>query len=698
MSKTRMLAVSSALLLTVAMPAAQAQRPYIGYVYPAGGKQGTTFQIRIGGQALDGVHDIHVSGTGVTAKILDYHWRMSPQDTQLLRQQLSELRKEKKPSAATQKLIERIEYRLANYVQQPACASIASLIYVEVTIAPDAPPGEREIRAITTRGVSNPLAFHVGLLPEYVRKPMKTTPKQILGKESLALRERPASEMEQRITLPCTVNGQIASREVNTYRFTARKGQQIVINTLARQLIPYVADAVPGWFQPVLALYDANGREVAYSDDYRFKPDPTILYQIPKDGEYVFAIYDAIYRGREDFVYRITVGELPFISNVYPLGGRLNESVTLSIRGFNLGVDKYVLNLTKVQPGVYPFKLGSREKETNRVAFMVDTLPECFEREPNDTPAQAQYVAVPIIINGRIDRPDDWDVFQFSGRGGDTVVVEVHARRVDSPLDSVVKLTDAAGRIIAFNDDCEDLSSGLDTHHADSYFMAKLPANGTYFVHIGDTGRHGGDEYAYRLRISQPRPDFALRAVPSSVFFRGRDNASVTVFAIRKDGFNGPITISLKDPPPGITAQPVTMSGSQTVARLTLRATSAEQRKLFNLHLEGRGKAGPVEVVREVVPAEDRMQAFLWRHLVPAMEFAALICPPSFQVPPRHVPPTPKAGGSGVRTASTGKGEKPKFTKGQVAQQLRRLQRLCEDGYLTDEFYLAKVAECETGQ
>ena len=96
--------------------------------------------------------------------------------------------------------------------------------------------------------------------------------------------------MEDRIPVPCTVNGQMASGEVNRYRFQARKGQRLVLSTQARQLIPYIADAVPGWFQPVMAVYDARGKEVAYDDDYRFKPDPVILFEVPKDGEYVLAI------------------------------------------------------------------------------------------------------------------------------------------------------------------------------------------------------------------------------------------------------------------------------------------------------------------------------------------------------------------------------------------------------------------------
>ena len=149
----------------------------------------------------------------------------------------------------------------------------------------------------------------------------------MLGKEESALRKRPDDEVEQRITVPCTVNGQIASGEVNRYRFEARKGQRLVISTQARQLIPYIADAVPGWFQPVLTLYDADGKEVAYDDDYRFKPDPVILYEVPKDGEYVLTITDAIYRGREDFVYRVTIGELPFVTSIFPLGGRAGDPV-----------------------------------------------------------------------------------------------------------------------------------------------------------------------------------------------------------------------------------------------------------------------------------------------------------------------------------------------------------------------------------
>ena len=54
--------------------------------------------------------------------------------------------------------------------------------------------------------------------------------------------------------------------------------------------------------------------------------------------------------------------------------------------------------------------------------FALDTLPECLEQEPNDSPAAAQRVSLPVIVNGRIDRPGDWDVFSFEGHAGQEIV------------------------------------------------------------------------------------------------------------------------------------------------------------------------------------------------------------------------------------------------------------------------------------
>jgi len=667
---------------------------YIGFVYPAGGQRGTTFSIKIGGNRLDGVTGAAVSGKGVKVKLVDYIRRMSNQDMRLLRDQLKELKKKTtKQTDETRKLAARIQKRISAYVNRPACSSISTLAFVEVTVAPDAEPGEREIRLITYRGLSNPLPFHIGQVPEVARKPMKTCSFQVLGKEYLSQRKRPPEEEEVRITVPCTMNGQIASGEVNRYRFEARKGQRLVITTAARRLVPYIADAVPGWFQPVLTLTDAAGNEVAFNDDFRFKPDPTLSYNVPKDGEYVLTITDAIYRGREDFVYRTTIGEVPFVTSIFPLGGREGETTKIEMDGWNLEKAVLTLPAKNATQGIHYLAARKKGFVSNAVPFALDTLPECFDKESNNTPSQAQKVKLPIIVNGRADRPDDWDVFQFTGRAGETIVAEVHARRLDSPMDSLLKFTDAKGKLLAFNDDHSDPAIGLNTHHADSYLSVKLPADGTYCVHLGDTARNGGKEYAYRLRISRPRPDFELRVVPSSAVVRARGSGAVTVWAIRKDGYDGPISVKLNNAPKGFLSSPITLKAGQDKTRLTVKTTVTDTMPPVPLTVAGTAKVGDRTIARTAVPADDRMQAFLWRHLLPAVEFQALVYkgnrPPPLRVAPE--PPAPKQ----PTTAPAKPAKAPKFTKKQVVGRMRQLKRLYEEWLLTKSFYLREIAKLE---
>ena len=268
MNKLRF-AILGLAILVAAASSVGAQSQYIGFVYPAGGEQGSTFPIRLGGQGLVHASDLVVSGEGVAVRLVDFYEVLNNQDHGLLRQQVNELQKKestiddamvakmgsyefpapigpatapeevkglicpacgrlnpldatvcthcnaklekpKEPKqgeadakkeppksekeAAKQKLIDRIESRFAEDERTPAVSSQTELVFVEVTVAPDAEPGQREIRLATPRGVSNPLVFHVGQLPEVARKPMMTCSYQVLGKEELALRKRPPEE------------------------------------------------------------------------------------------------------------------------------------------------------------------------------------------------------------------------------------------------------------------------------------------------------------------------------------------------------------------------------------------------------------------------------------------------------------------------------------------------------------------------
>lgn len=658
---------AAAVLLIATTPTVWGQFiPHLGYVYPAGGRQGSTFQVVVGGQNLVSATNVYFSGAGIQATVVDFNRPMPQNEFTKLRDELKELQSKRAASfsrprsgsarartasstntwtAADEKRMAEIRARiLKNPPNRQANPAIAETVTLVVRTEPDAEPGEREIRLSAPNGLSNPLHFQIGTLPEFSKPAIKAANPDLdrvlerLGRSPSTTSNR----FEMAVSLPAAVNGQIPPGGVDRYRFRARQGQNLVIAVQARDLIPYLADAVPGWFQATLTLYDAKGRELAYDDDYQFHPDPVLHFVVPKDGEYVIEIKDAIYRGREDFVYRMRLGELPFVTSIFPLGGPADASTPVQLRGWNLPTTNITLAGKDKAPGIHPLAWATQDRVLNEVPFAVDSLPECVEQEPNNTTATAHRVTLPCVVNGRVDPPGDSDVFRFDGRAGDEIVAEVWARRLDSPLDSVIKLMDASGRQLAFNDDHEDKGSGLNTHHADSYIRATLPVDGAYFVQLGDAQHHGGPEYGYRLHLRPPQPDFELRLVPSSLSLRSGGSIPLAVYALRNDGFTNEIVLALSEAPDGFKLSGNRIPAGEDQVRLTLTAPFAAARTPVKLAFEGSAFIRGHRVVRPAVPAEDMMQAFAYRHLVPAQELVASVSGRSFGFAAvRIIGPTP---------------------------------------------------------
>ena len=610
--------LAAGLTLFLATEALRAQEfaPHIGYVYPAGGQQGATIQVTFGGQFLVEPSEAHVSGTGVRAAVIPSEPLLSGKQAAEARGQLKELRK--KGGAALQE-IRKLSHRLAVYERSKITPAIGEKVTVQISIARDAAPGNREVRLVTATGLTNALVFQVGQLPE-CREPepeqdndWMRIQKSINDPDSRVKSGRNDAPPSP-VTLPATINGQILPGEVDRFRFQARKGQKVAIAVSARELLPYLADTVPGWLQATIALSDPKGKELTAADDIQIRPDPVLRYEIPEDGDYVLAVKDNLYRGRDDFVYRIRIGEVSLIASILS-----HSRATAQTTAEKLSAGTQTLNPRDKKPGGYPS--SGRDKSgtvSNIQPFQLEPLPETMEKEPNNTPGEAQPVTLPVIIRGHISQPGDMDVFRFDGRAGDQIVAEVNARRLDSPLDSVLILTDAAGNRIGFNDDHEDKGSGLNTHHADSYLAVTLPAQGVYFVQIGDTQQLGGAAYGYRLRISSPQPDFALRIVPSTVNIRANATQPVTVFALRSDGFAGEIALGLKDAPPGFLLIGGNIPANQDMVQYTLTAPASPTKTPIQLMLEGRAMIRGRAFVHSAVPAQQMTQAFSYQHLVPS--------------------------------------------------------------------------------
>jgi hypothetical protein len=506
-------------------------------VYPAGGRQGTSFEVTVGGQTLNGLNNAYLSGSGVRISVVEYERPMTPAQANTLREEAQELNKKRVTNPAAfppedlQKLLE-IRDKLAKFVRRPQNPAIAETVRLAVAIDPTAAPGERRLRLATPAGITNPLIFQIGTIPEWARKTADPAAAPGVGRpaQQRNATTSTATTAPVDITLPVIVNGQIMPGAIDRYRFKAMKGQHLIAIANARELIPYISDAVPGWFQAALSLRDAAGKEIDYADHYMFHPDPVLYYEIPADGQYTIEIKDSIYRGREDFVYRIALGELPFVTGIFPLGGKAGSRTAVDLKGWNLPVTR--LTETGKVKGLNLISVAN----SNSVPFSVDVIPEVLEKESNGQPQRAQKLKIPIIVIGRIDRANEWDVFRFDGKSREEIVAEVIARRLDSPLDSILRLTDAKGKELAMNDDTEDKSAALLTHQADSRIIFKLPVSGTYFLYLGDTQHNGGPEYAYRLRVSHPQPDFELRVTPSGINARSGATVPLTVHAIRRDG------------------------------------------------------------------------------------------------------------------------------------------------------------------
>ncbi|MBI5423318.1 MAG: hypothetical protein HZA32_04485 [Opitutae bacterium] len=602
--------------------------PHLAFAYPAGAMRGATVTLTLGGEHLADATLVHLNGPGISARITGYERPLNQREAVDLREQAEQLRNKRRYhpnqfTAADAKKLTEVQDTLARRNPNPKTPALAESVTLELTVAADAPLGARELRLATTTGLSNPLVFEVGTLPE-ITPPVVTATSAGQRKGAQQTATQRSAPLD--VTLPAIVNGQILPGEIDTLRFTARRGQQLTCVLHARALIPYLADAVPGWFQAVLHLRDAHGREIAFNDDFQFRPDPVIGCEIPADGTYELEIHDAIYRGREDFVYRVTLGELPFIRSVFPLGAPRGQPVTLALTGWNLPAPTLELPAPTSPAGTMLLSVRRDAHPSNQIRFAIGDTPEITEPAQPATPPPL--LPLPTVANGRIAAPDERDTYRFTGHAGQPIVAEIFARRLDSPLDSLLELHAPDGHHLARNDDTEDKAEGLLTHQADSRLATTLPADGVYTLTVADTQHRGGPEFGYRLAVHTAAPDFALRVTPSAVNLPAGGSALVTVFALRHDGFDGPIDLALDAPNNGLRLSGARIPAGADSVQLTLSAhPSLAPSAPLPLALHGTATLAGRSVTHAAAACDDTMQAFLWRHLVPAAQWLAQITP-----------------------------------------------------------------------
>src|SRR5271170_1349950 len=308
---------------------------------------------------------------------------------------------------------------------------------LEVTVAKDVSPGIHRFRIQTPLGTTNVVVLAIGALPEITaRKPMV-----------------PGSGVQpQQVKLPATLVGTIASPgDSDSYQFEGKTGEEVVFQVVASRL--------GSQLQSKLALSDASGQLLAEAGKYDDRPDAELNYKLPQDGTYTLLVTDREQSGGIDRFYRLNAGPLPYITGVFPLGVRAGEAAEVTVQGINLGD----IHQVKVEPPksaegwtTIPLEIKSGGiVSLNAVKLAVGNEPEVLDKEPNNTPAQAQPISIPITINGHIaggveesGKPDE-DYFRFRAKKGERLSIGVAASRLGSPLDSVIEVLDAQGNAIS---------------------------------------------------------------------------------------------------------------------------------------------------------------------------------------------------------------------------------------------------------
>ena len=249
--------------LTALASAAQAQQPapHVGYVYPAGGRQGTEFKVTLGGQFLDGVDKAFISGPGVQAVVLQHVKPLTQKQFNDLRDKFQELQKKKPRDEATARRSPRFA---RSWPRSSSGRSIRPSPRPSRSrqVGPQRPARHPRAAAHAPTALTNPLSFCVGQLPEFT--------------EAGQGRPRfPSSKKGSRYRMDVTAarprrshrdhgagDGQRPDHARHAWTAIASRPKRASSWSWppARELIPYLADAVPGWFQAAMALCDAAGQ------------------------------------------------------------------------------------------------------------------------------------------------------------------------------------------------------------------------------------------------------------------------------------------------------------------------------------------------------------------------------------------------------------------------------------------------------
>jgi hypothetical protein len=364
--------------------------PTLSSVSPVGVARGTTVEITVEGLNLARSSAIYFSEPGVTGRIVRV-------------KELPDLPDIRLGSNGTLSTIDVGPLPPRNQVT------------VEVDVSPDAQVGPVSFRLLTPLGTSPEGKFLIE--PYYGEAPDKEP------------NDTPENAFET--FLPAILAGTISRPgDIDYFKIQVKAGEELSFLNGAM--------LIGSALQPVVTILDADLDIVATFGENGGSEQVMFARRFEKAGTYYIRVEDYQRSGRAGNFYRIIAGEFPLALGAFPLGVRSGSSTELAIRGY------HTFGKLKVDGKPSP---DSEDTITLRPENAFDTVRVALGAEP-EVQSQGGSIAVPVTVNGRIDKPGAENRYRFRAAKGEQLTFEVNARRLGSDLDSYLEILDAKGQPI----------------------------------------------------------------------------------------------------------------------------------------------------------------------------------------------------------------------------------------------------------
>ena len=412
----------------------------------------------------------------------------------------------------------------------------------------------------------------------------------------------------QELMLPLAVDGNAHEAKPDYYKFQARKDQRLSIEVVAQRL--------GSQLDSVVRLLDARGRELLYcEDDPGVGADSRFSYLFSATGDYFLELHDIGFQGGSQYRYHLRLGEFPLVTVPFPLAIQAADRKPLvelagpSVDG--LGAFQFSSGIgARRQMSSVQFAKGG---PSGFFAIGTSDFATVAETEPNNEPAQANQVPLPVTINGRFDQPRDRDFFQFEAAQGQKLVFQARTRGAGSPCDVYMKLIEEKGSEIAE----VNLSSTNEGAITNTFKEA-----GRYRLLVEELNRRGGPGMNYRIDIFPLKPGAALSTDTDRLQIAPGEAGRLKITAARFE-YDGPITILLEGADADLTLEKNVIPEKKNEVEIEIKASSQLiPGQILMLKLRGQATNSTEKLPVSTVPALQKLFPLM---TYPPPEFDELI-------------------------------------------------------------------------